>query len=98
MTQKEKLIYDYLDKQNMNCSLSGYRFLVTCISFVLEHPDASVNEFLAYAASYHNTSSKKVRSAIRYALESRQCVSGTITTKEFVHSAALVVKGALPID
>lgn len=98
MTERDKLIYGYLTKQGINCSLSGYSFLVTAISYVLDNPGASANDFTAYTASHHNTTSLRVKGSMRYALKSSKNVLATQKPKEFVYTAVRSLRESTKIQ
>lgn len=87
MTTQEKSIHIYLEKQGLNCSISGYNYLITAILYTLDNPWVSLQETYAYIATRHDASVSQVRRAIGYILKDTK-----ITPKKFIRSATLAVK------
>lgn len=92
MNDMEHNISNYLTKQGVSCSLEGYHYLVTAISFALSDPTATLIKITEHTARVHETSPAKVKSAMRYALQNGKHVFGSHKTKEFICTAAISLK------
>lgn len=66
--QKELLIYEYLKDKGLDISLTGFGYLVTAISYVIEHPCTSRKEVCEKVAAHHNANPKGVSASMDYAL------------------------------
>ena len=91
------IIIEQLNKEGVKCTISGYKYLVKCIAFIVEDWERACNIWALYEklADEYNMTSRAVDKAIRYVLK----VSNVkLTPSEFICRMADNVRISLNVS